>query len=154
MPAPSQLSIAIASVQRLTKEEQQYHKELTNQEARVAKLEKDIADNNPDLDENASYSLTQEVHKPLLLSPLLFFFSSLFLSLGLLTHHTQPVQKQARDETKAMFPHLHTRISDAVAKLEEKIALADSDPATAPADLAKAREVFAQGREALKATAG
>ncbi|CAN8099498.1 unnamed protein product [Discula destructiva] len=120
MPAPTQLAIATAAVQRLTKEEQQYHKELATQQARVAKLEKDIADNSPDLDENAPYSLTQE--------------------------------KQAVGETKAMFGHLHTRIADAVAKLEEKIALADTDPDTPAADLAKAKDAFAQGREALKAT--
>lgn len=61
MPAPSQLSIATSSVQRLIKEEQQYHKELESQQVRVAKLEKAIADKSPDLDENAPYTLVQEV---------------------------------------------------------------------------------------------
>lgn len=51
-----------------------------------------------------------------------------------------------------MFPHLQTRITDAVAKLEEKIALADSE-VTPPSeeDLTKANSALEQGREALKA---
>lgn len=38
-----------------------YHKELLEQQARVTKLEQDIASKNPDLDENAEYILKQEV---------------------------------------------------------------------------------------------
>lgn len=52
-----------------------------------------------------------------------------------------------------MFAHLHSRIADAIVKLEEKLAIAESDPAsaTSEADLAKARDALAQGRESLKA---
>lgn len=38
-----------------------YHKELLDQQARVTKLEQDIANKNLDLDENAEYILKQEV---------------------------------------------------------------------------------------------
>lgn len=38
-----------------------YHKELVDQQARVTKLEQDIANRNADLDENAEYILKQEV---------------------------------------------------------------------------------------------
>jgi len=55
MPPPSQLSIATSAVQRLVKEEASYHKELAQQESRIAKLEA-----NPDGDENAEYQLKQE----------------------------------------------------------------------------------------------
>lgn len=56
MPPPSQLAIATSSVQRLVKEEASYHKELTQQEARIAKLENEV-----NSDENAEYQLKQEV---------------------------------------------------------------------------------------------
>lgn len=61
MPAPSQLSIATSSLTRLVKEESSYHKELEQQQARIAKLE---AGEGKD-DENAEYTLKQEVrHNP------------------------------------------------------------------------------------------
>lgn len=59
MAPPSQLAIATSAVQRLVKEEVSYHKELTQQEAR---LEKIIASN--DEDENAEFQLKQEVGCP------------------------------------------------------------------------------------------
>jgi len=52
MPAPSQLSIATSAVTRLVKEEASYHKEVTQQEARIAKLEQANGD---------EYELKQEV---------------------------------------------------------------------------------------------
>lgn len=48
-----------------------------------------------------------------------------------------------------MFGPLRNRIADALAKLEEQIAIGDSESADA-AELAKARDVFKQGQEALK----
>jgi dTDP-4-amino-4,6-dideoxygalactose transaminase len=63
MPAPSQLAIATSVVQRLIKEEASYHKELEKQQAHVQKLE-----SNPGDDENAEYTLKQEVCLPLPLS--------------------------------------------------------------------------------------
>lgn len=57
MPPPSQLAIATSSLNRLVKEEASYHKELSQQESRIAKLE-----SNPDGEnENAEYELRQEV---------------------------------------------------------------------------------------------
>lgn len=61
MPAPSPLSIATSSVQRLVKEETYYHQELASQQVRVDKLEGQIKDKSADLDENAEYTLKQEV---------------------------------------------------------------------------------------------
>lgn len=56
MPPPSQLAIATSSVHRLIKEEASYHKELTQQEARIIKLESEVS-----TDENAEFQLKQEV---------------------------------------------------------------------------------------------
>lgn len=65
MPAPSPLSIATSSVQRLVKEETYYHKDLASQQVRIEKLEKDLKEDSADLDENAEYVLKQEVsHQP------------------------------------------------------------------------------------------
>ena len=61
MPAPSQLSIATQSVQRLVKEETYYHKELASQKARIEKLEVDIKDGSNERDDNAEFVLRQEV---------------------------------------------------------------------------------------------
>jgi tubulin-specific chaperone A len=55
MPAPSKLSIATSSVNRLVKEEASYHKEAEQQEQRIKKLESSSGD------ENAEYQLKQEV---------------------------------------------------------------------------------------------
>ena len=54
---PSQFDIAIASLQRLVKEESSYHKELDQQKARLAKLE----DGTNRGDENLDYQIKQEV---------------------------------------------------------------------------------------------
>lgn len=56
------------------------------------------------------------------------------------------------NETKAVFEPLRKRITDAVAKLEEQIALSESEADKGSAEqLAKAKETFTQGQEALKA---
>ncbi|EME42504.1 hypothetical protein DOTSEDRAFT_81365 [Dothistroma septosporum NZE10] len=56
MPAPSQLAIATASLNRLVREEASYHKESQHQQDRIFKLE---TGGNGD-DENAEYTLKQE----------------------------------------------------------------------------------------------
>lgn len=66
MAPPSQLAIATSAVNRLVKEEASYHKELEQQQARIAKLEQGGND-----DENADFVLKQEV--TLSCSPALFF---------------------------------------------------------------------------------
>jgi len=55
MAPPSRLAIATSTLQRLVKEEASYHKELTQQEARLEKLLQ-----NKDDDENAEFQLKQE----------------------------------------------------------------------------------------------
>jgi len=57
--APSQLQIAISSLQRLLKDEASYYKEQEQQEARIAKLEKESGED--DEVGNHEYQLKQEV---------------------------------------------------------------------------------------------
>ena len=65
MPAPSQLSIATSSLQRLSKEEQSYYAELQNQQKSIARLEaSSTADDETDEDAgNYEFRLKQEVRK-------------------------------------------------------------------------------------------
>jgi hypothetical protein len=57
MPAPSQLAIATSVLNRLIKEEKSYHKELEQQNVKIAKLEAgEDADN-----ENAEFIIRQQV---------------------------------------------------------------------------------------------
>lgn len=58
MAPPSPLAIATSVLKRLVKEEASYHKELEQQQTRVAKVEQDSSD------ENAEYVLKQEVCIP------------------------------------------------------------------------------------------
>ncbi|EHY59468.1 tubulin folding cofactor A [Exophiala dermatitidis] len=58
MAPPSQLQIAISSLQRLLKEEASYYKEQSQQEARIAKLEKEGTGD--DDDGNREFQLKQE----------------------------------------------------------------------------------------------
>ncbi|KAI9811986.1 MAG: hypothetical protein M1827_004878 [Pycnora praestabilis] len=55
MPPPSQLAIATSSVLRLVKEEASYHTELSQQEARIKKLQSAKGD------ENAEFTIRQEI---------------------------------------------------------------------------------------------
>jgi hypothetical protein len=61
MPAPSPLTIATQSVQRLVKEDSYYRKELAQQTERVKKLEEDLKTKGESADENAEFMLKQEV---------------------------------------------------------------------------------------------
>lgn len=64
---------------------------------------------------------------------------------------TSQNQKQAVEETKAVFQPLRKRIADAVAKLEEQIAISESAADEGSAEqLTKAKETLTQGQEALK----
>ncbi|KIW41892.1 hypothetical protein, variant [Exophiala oligosperma] len=54
--APSQIQVAISSLQRLLNEENSYYKEQEQQESRIAKLEKDKTD----ADGNREFTLRQE----------------------------------------------------------------------------------------------
>lgn len=58
------------------------------------------------------------------------------------------------EETKTVFGPLRNRITDAVAKLEEQIAIAESEGTEGSAEeLAKAKEMLKQGQDTLKAEA-
>ena len=76
MPAPSQLAIATSSLQRLTKEEASYHKELQMQQGRIDRLEKEETEETDEDRGNHEFQLKQEVrawmtdfHLPFSLSP-------------------------------------------------------------------------------------
>ncbi|ROW16294.1 hypothetical protein VPNG_01896 [Cytospora leucostoma] len=63
-------------------------------------------------------------------------------------------EKQAVEETKNVFGPLRNRINDAVLKLEEQIAIGESNAGESAQDeLAKAKEVLVQGQKALNAEA-
>lgn len=84
MPAPSPLSIATSSVQRLLKEETYYHKELSSQQARIEKLEKALSERSAgeaasEDHENDEFVLKQEVCDRPLSSPLSLLQSISFI---------------------------------------------------------------------------
>ncbi|KAI0114021.1 tubulin binding cofactor A [Nemania sp. FL0031] len=113
MPAPSPLTIATQSVQRLVKEDSYYRKELAQQTERVKKIEEDLKASPESTDENAAYMLKQE--------------------------------QKAIEETRAVFAPLRERIVEAIQRLEEQIATAESE--SAPADeVTKAKEALTLGR--------
>ncbi|OQN99272.1 hypothetical protein B0A48_15121 [Cryoendolithus antarcticus] len=127
MPAPSQISIATSSLNRLVKEVGSYHKESSQQQARIAKLESgDIGEHEED---NAEFVLKQEV------------------SLSL-TCRMEPidieanfsVQKRALEETKAMFPQLKIKIEDGQSRLQTQL---DSSSDATPEEVTKAKEALA-----------
>lgn len=84
MPAPTPLTIATQSVQRLVKEEKYYRKELEQQNERVKKLETDLK-NGEASDSNAGYVLKQEVclNSPLPPYPSPFPYKRLFTTKAL-----------------------------------------------------------------------
>jgi hypothetical protein len=62
MPPPTPLSIATSSLKRLIKEEASYHKEQTQQEAAIAKLESQSEDKENEGEEgNREFTLGQQV---------------------------------------------------------------------------------------------
>lgn len=99
MGAPSKLAIATSSVTRLVKEEASYHKEVEQQEARIAKLEQNNGD---------EYELKQEVRS----GSNIYLLNEKFMLV---------FQKSALEETHKVFPSLHQRIKEAVAKLEQQM---------------------------------
>ncbi|KAK5014669.1 tubulin binding cofactor A [Cryomyces antarcticus] len=107
--APSPLAITTSSINRMVKEEQSYHKEIIQQQARITKLERDGGD------ENAEFQLKQE--------------------------------RQALEETKAVFPSLRQRISDAITKLEDQINGAEGSGSED--EITKAKQAVANAKESL-----
>jgi len=156
MPSPSELTIATKAVQRLVKEETFYRAELTKQEARVQGLQAEVERGGPDLDVNAEYVLKQEVWIPLSPSQCtkeegrgIGKRRNTGLLGGAGLANTQ-YQTQAAAETKAVFGPLRKRTAEAVAKLEEQIALSDSAGSADAEELNKAREALKLGQEAVE----
>ncbi|KAI3342630.1 tubulin binding cofactor A [Ustulina deusta] len=114
MPAPSPLSIATQSVQRLVKEDSYYRKELAQQSERVKKLEADLKTSPESADGNAPFILKQE--------------------------------QKAVEETRAVFAPLRERIVEALQRLEEQIATAESEGAAAD-EITKANGALRLGRD-------
>jgi len=157
MVQPSPLAIATSSVQRLVKEESFYHKDQEKQEARIKKLEEDIAAGGADLDSNAEYVVKQEVRN----------FSRPFRTaaplppsrsngqqqqqqqqqIALVRNHLTAEKKTALEETKKVFEPLRERIVKAVQTLEEQIAISESDGTAKEDELTKAREMLKSGRK-------
>lgn len=129
MPPPTPLAIATSSLARLLKEETSYHKELSQQEARLTKLQS--PDASMPTDENAEFMIKQEVSKQCILN---FLKSVLIVRAG---------QKAAIDETKAVFPPLRERIEAALQKLEDKL---EGEEDGEGAEVVKAREVVVQAK--------
>lgn len=113
MPPPSQLQIALSSLQRLVKEEASYHKEMEQQKSRIAKLEATVGDK-ADGDGNEEYQLKQEVRS------INSSGSDLPLHQTSLTEHqlTNRLQKKALEETEAVIPGLREKITNAREKTE------------------------------------
>lgn len=148
MPAPSQLSIATSAVARLVKEEASYHKEVEQQKVRVSKLETANGD---------EYELRQEV--------------KMFLQETNDAHTDRKPQRQALEETHKVFPSLHQRIQEAVAKLEQQLVChpwdqieffiiddqqaQDKGPGdrSTPEEITKAKEAIASAKTAIRQTA-
>jgi tubulin-specific chaperone A len=113
MPAPSQLAIATSVLNRLVKEEKSYHKELEQQNVKIAKLEAgEDADN-----ENAEFILRQQVSGVVIISFSDFWYDRRTFGFN----NDNPIQKQAVEQTKAVFPALNQKIRDALTKLEEQL---------------------------------
>ncbi|KAK6581868.1 hypothetical protein PZA11_005565 [Diplocarpon coronariae] len=122
MAPPTPLAIATSALQRLIKEEVSYENELKGQETR---LESILA--TKDEDENREYKLKQEVSN-------------------------SATQRAAIEETRAVFPPLRERISDALKKLEDQLEAGKSTGASEE-ELTKAKEVIKGTKKAAETDA-
>jgi hypothetical protein len=93
MAPPSKLAIATGSLKRLIKEEASYHKELSQQEARIKKLEAGSED------ENAEYQLKQEVCPLLASVHAAALVMSLFRGFAFSYHATRHMIKNITEHT-------------------------------------------------------
>jgi len=122
--APTQIQIAMGSLERLLKEEKSYYKELDQQQARIARLEKGEGDVDED---NKDFQLKQEVRELTHQRPcrtcmrLQYRRQEGIVTGPMLTS----VQKRAVEETKAVFPSLRDRIVNAREKLESYLVRID-----------------------------
>ncbi|RYP74392.1 hypothetical protein DL771_003059 [Monosporascus sp. 5C6A] len=115
MPAPSPLTIATQAVNRLVKEEQYYQKELAQQTERVKKLEAEAANSK---DGGGGDDNAEFILKQ---------------------------ERKALEETKTVLLPLNEKIGEAVGRLEEQIATAESEGGSAD-EMAKAKEALELGR--------
>ncbi|KAI9789044.1 MAG: hypothetical protein M1816_006399 [Peltula sp. TS41687] len=114
MPAPSPLQISTSSLLRLLNEESSYGTEVRDQEARLGKLQQQQRNN--DGDDGDDGNLEYEIRQ----------------------------QKQAIEETKALFPQLKSRIEEAGRRLQALL-----DEIHAPAVGGGEQEEVTKAREAL-----
>ncbi|KAI9833089.1 MAG: hypothetical protein M1826_000456 [Phylliscum demangeonii] len=123
-PAPSALSIATSSLTRLVKEEQSYHIELAQQESRLGRLQSTTATNGStrqthDADADAD---TDNVEYQI------------------------RQEKQAIEQTKALFPQLRRRIEDGVKTVEGQLGPEGTQD---QAEVHRAQEALTNARPAL-----
>ncbi|KAI0016446.1 tubulin binding cofactor A [Xylariomycetidae sp. FL0641] len=117
MPAPSPLTVATQAVQRLLKEEKSYEKELAQQSARVAKLEAEAKS-------HQTGGGAEDGNAEFVLKQ----------------------EQRAMAETQAVFAPLRERIVDAVQRLEEQVAAAESEGGAPADEVAKAKEALKLGQ--------
>ncbi len=160
MPAPSDLTIATNAVQRLVKEEGFYRAELVAQETKVKSLESKMSET-VDVDSNEEFMLKQEVCSLSRLRSISLSLSlSLVISLSLVRFpsiiymltRSRHEQSKAVEETKAIFGPLLKRTAEAVAKLEEQIAISEGGSSTdsSERELDLAREALKRGQATLE----
>lgn len=121
---PSQLKIATDVLSRLIKEEASYHKEAESQKKRIAALEQQ----QDDQDENREFRMKQEVCLSQAASP--------WTNIG---------QKQALEETNAIFPSMRERIANAREKLQAAL-----ESGTNETEIENAKKVLATAIESQK----
>ncbi|KAM9873670.1 tubulin-specific chaperone Rbl2 [Verticillium dahliae] len=149
MPAPSQLAIATQAVTRLLREEISYEQELIQQQGKVTRLEAEVQSGLPDEDGNRAHMLKQLVSSP----PYMTCNEHQVAPPGKDQLESKrvvaacPWLKQAVVETENVFPRIKERIGDATTKLEEQIALAESN-GTPAEELELARVALTKGQEA------
>src|SRR5271155_77126 len=115
MPAPSQLAIATSSLQRLTKEEVSYHKELQMQQKRIDQLEKEQTEETDEDRGNHEFQLKQEVRAQMTDFHFLFShypsahsqYHSFYMTFHYLLKPNTFLQRKGLEETKAIIPSLH-----------------------------------------------
>ncbi|KAL8860431.1 MAG: hypothetical protein Q9178_003090 [Gyalolechia marmorata] len=107
MSRPSPLAISVASIRRLLKEETTYRTELKTQESRLQKLEAEGGEGD---DGNREWNVRQE---KLNYNPIHVYLEMLMATI------LADEQKQAIQETKAVFEPLREKLLGAVDGLEQ-----------------------------------
>ncbi|SLM36029.1 tubulin-specific chaperone rbl2 [Lasallia pustulata] len=120
MPPPTPLSIATSAVLRLVKEESSYRHELLQQESRVEKLQSRERKGGDERDGDGDDGNAE---------------------------WTLGQEKRALEETKAVFPSLRERITEAVGRLERELdAQKDGGEGGDVEEITRAKEAVAKAR--------